>query len=132
MGLAEGPQPTLDQGRIGQPPPVQGGVVDFQAALPEQLLDVTVAERVAQIPGDGLEDQRCLEVPALKIVLSPTLQLLDNGVQEHGPPPVRRRICRPQAQRGVNAKTLRQPLLTSSLSKALPKTEPLGSSVACA
>ena len=36
-----------------------------QAALPEQLLDITVAERVAQIPRDRLQDQRRLEVPAL-------------------------------------------------------------------
>src|SRR5215207_9094984 len=109
MGLAEGPQPTLDQRRIGQNPAVQGGVVDLQAALDEQLLDVTIAERIAQVPGDGLQDQRRLEVAALEIVLRPALQLLDKGVQEHRPPPVRRRICRPHAQRGVNAKTLRQP-----------------------
>src|SRR4051795_3428494 len=48
-----------------------------------------------------------LEVPALEVVLRPALQLLDKGVQDHGPPPVRRRLCRPYAQRGVNAKTLR-------------------------
>ena len=52
--LAEGPQPRLDQGRVGQHPAVQGGVVDLQAALQEQLLDVTVAQGVAQIPGGGL------------------------------------------------------------------------------
>src|SRR5215207_1931164 len=104
MGLAEGAQPLLDQGRVGQHPAVQGGVIDLQAALPEQLLDVTIAERVAQVPRDGLQDQRCLEVPTLEVILGPALQLLDKGVQDHGPPPVRRRICRPQAQRGVNAK----------------------------
>src|SRR5215204_1681845 len=43
MGFAEGAQSLLDQGRVGQHPAVQGGVVDLQAALPEQLLDVTVA-----------------------------------------------------------------------------------------
>jgi hypothetical protein len=53
--LAEGPQPALDQRRIGQHPAVQGGVVDLQAALQEQLLNVTVAQRIAQVPGDGLE-----------------------------------------------------------------------------
>src|SRR5215207_5591991 len=114
MGLAEGAQPLLDQGRVGQHPAVQGGVIDLQAALPEQLLDVTIAERVAQVPRDGLQDQRCLEVPTLEVILGPALQLLDKGVQDHGPPPVRRRICRPQAQRGVNAKnfaTRPRPLL---------------------
>jgi hypothetical protein len=66
MGFAEGPQPAFDQRRIGQNPAVQGGVVDLQAALEEQLLNVTVAQGIAQIPGDGLEDQRCLEVAALE------------------------------------------------------------------
>src|SRR3954471_5848911 len=107
MGFAEGAQPALDQGRVGQHPAVQGGVVHLQTALQEQLLDVAIAERVAQVPRDGLQDQRCLEVPALEIVLRPALQLLGNRAQDHRPPPVRRRICRPQAQRGVNAKTLR-------------------------
>src|SRR5215203_5293961 len=87
MGLAEGPQPTLDQRRIGQDPAVQGGVVDLQAALDEQLLDVTIAERIAQVPGDGLQDQRRLEVAALEIVLRPALQPLDKGTQDHGSPP---------------------------------------------
>src|SRR4051812_48336750 len=54
MGFAEGPQPALDRRRVGQHPAVQGGVVDLEAALEEQLLDVTVAERIARIPEDGL------------------------------------------------------------------------------
>src|SRR5215203_2655331 len=107
MGFAEGSQAALDQGRVGQDPTVQGGVVHLQATLEEQLLDVTVAQRVAQVPRDGLQDQRCLEVPTLEIVLGPALQLLDKGVQDHWPPPVRRRRYRPHAQRAVNAKTLR-------------------------
>jgi hypothetical protein len=65
-------------------------VVHLQAALPEQFLDVTIAQRIAQIPGDRLQDQRRLEVPALEVVLGPTLELLDKGVEDHGPPPVRR------------------------------------------
>src|SRR3954466_14140521 len=109
MGLAEGPQPALDQGRVGQHPAVQGGVIDLQAALQKQLFDVTVAERVAQVPRNRLQDQRRLEVPALEIILGPALQLLGNRAQDHGAPPVRRRTCRPHAQRAVNAKTLRQP-----------------------
>src|SRR5215212_3861961 len=104
MGLAEGPQSLLDQGRVGQHPAVQGGVVDLQAALQKQLFDVAIAERVAQVPRDRLQDQRCLIVPALEVVLRSALQLLGNRAQDHRPPPVRRRICRPQAQRGVNAK----------------------------
>jgi hypothetical protein len=46
-------------------PWVQGRVVHLEAALPEQLLDVTVAQGIAQIPRDGLQDQCRLEVPAL-------------------------------------------------------------------
>ena len=49
MRLAEGSQPALDQWRIGQDPTVQGGVVDRQAALQKQLLDVAIAERVAPL-----------------------------------------------------------------------------------
>ena len=56
MGFAEGPQSLLDQGRVGQHPAVQGGVIDLQAALPEQLLDVAVAQRITQIPADRLQD----------------------------------------------------------------------------
>src|SRR3954467_2703281 len=110
-------QPALDQWGIGQHPAVQGGVIDLQAALQEQLLDVTVTQGIAQVPGDGLQDQRGLEVAAFEIVLRPPLQLLDKGVQDHRPPPVRRRIWRPHAQRGVNAKTLRQPPLARAFNR---------------
>jgi hypothetical protein len=65
MGFAELPQPALDQRRIGQDPTVQGAVVDRQAALQKQLLNVAVAQGIAQIPGDRLQDQRRLEVSAL-------------------------------------------------------------------
>jgi hypothetical protein len=87
MRFAEGPQPALDQRRIGQDPAVQGGVVDHETALPEQLLDVAVAQGIAQLPGDGLQDQHRLEVAAFEIVLRSALQLLDKGVQDHRPPP---------------------------------------------
>src|SRR4051794_25093684 len=113
MGFAEGPQPALDQGRVGQHPAVQGGVIDLKAPLEEQLLDVAITERIAQLPRDRLQDERRLEVPALEIVLRPALQLLDKGVQDHAPPPVRRRKCRPHAQRAANAKTLRQALFNA-------------------
>ena len=41
-------------------------MVHLQAALQEQLLDVTIAERIAQVPRDRLQDQRCLEVAAFE------------------------------------------------------------------
>ena len=62
-------------------------MVDRQAALPEQLLNVAVGQGIAQIPGDGLQDQRRLEVPAFEVVLGPTLQLLGNRTQDHRLPP---------------------------------------------
>ena len=54
--------------------------------LQEQLLDVTVAERIAQVPGNGPQDQRRLEMPALEVVLGPTLQPLGNRTQDYGVP----------------------------------------------
>src|SRR4051794_21984084 len=62
-------------------------MVHLQAALQEQLLDVAIAQRVAQIPRDGLQDQRRFVMAAPEIVLGSALQLLDKGVQDHGPPP---------------------------------------------
>ncbi len=82
MGLAEGAQPPLNQRGIGQDPAVEGRVVHLQAPLEEQLLDVPVAQGIAQIPGDGLQDQRRLIVAALEVALGPTPQPLDKGVQE--------------------------------------------------
>src|ERR1044071_1419656 len=87
MRLAKGPQPALDQRCVGQHPAVQGGMVHRQATLPEQLLDVPVAQGIAQIPADRLQDQRCLEVAAFEVVLGAALQLLSNRTQDHGPPP---------------------------------------------
>src|SRR3954452_1048743 len=65
-------------------------MVHRQAALPEQLLDVTVAQRITQIPGDRPQDQRGLEVAALEVVLGPALQPLGNRTQDHEVPPNRR------------------------------------------
>ena len=62
-------------------------MVDLQAALQEQLFDVAVAQGIAQVLGDSLQDQRGREVLALDVVLGPALQPLDKGVQDHGPPP---------------------------------------------
>ena len=60
----------------------QGGVVDLQAALQEQLLGATIAQGITQVPGDGLQDQQGLEVPALEVVLRPTLQFRSDRVQD--------------------------------------------------
>ena len=67
MRFAEGAQPALDQRRVGQDPTVQGGVVHRQATLPKERLNIPVTQRITQILGDRLQDQRCLEVAALEV-----------------------------------------------------------------
>ncbi len=49
MGLAEGTQPAFDRRRVGQHPAVHGGVIDLEATFEQHLLDVAVAQRVAQV-----------------------------------------------------------------------------------
>src|SRR3954452_10628125 len=56
----------------------------------------TSEPRIAQIPADRLQDQRCLEVAALEVVLGPALQLFGNRklfgnrTQDYEVPPNRR------------------------------------------
>ena len=50
-------------------------MVDLEAALKQEFLDVAVAERVAQVPGYGLDDQTRLEMATPEVVLGPALQL---------------------------------------------------------
>src|SRR5829696_113026 len=66
---SEGPQSPLNQGSVGQDPAIEGGVVHLQAALQEQLLDVAIAQGIAQGPGDGLQDQRRFVVATLEVAL---------------------------------------------------------------
>ena len=67
----------------------------------------TVAERIAQIPADRLQDQGSLEVPAPEVVLGPVLQTLGNRAQDHGPSP-REEQSWPYPWRAVNASNLRR------------------------
>lgn len=62
---------------------VDCAVINIKAALPKHLFQVSIAQRVAQIPGHGLHDQPCLEMPPFEIVLRLALQLLGNGIQNH-------------------------------------------------
>ncbi|MDQ0547439.1 hypothetical protein QO001_006398 [Methylobacterium brachiatum] len=60
-------------------------MVNLQPALQEEhLLDVAIAERVAQVPGNSLDDQRALEVSAPEITLDLSLQLEGEGVEDQG------------------------------------------------
>ncbi len=67
-------QPLFDDRRIGEDPPIDGAVVDLEAALAEHLLKISIAERVTQIPGHRLHDQPCLEMSSLEIILRLALQ----------------------------------------------------------
>lgn len=75
MRFAEAVQSVLHGGGLGQDPPVDCGVVDRKPPLEEYLLNVTVAERVAQVSGDGLHDQRGLDTPAPRAAFGLCLQL---------------------------------------------------------
>ena len=65
-------------------------MVDLEAALTEHLLEISIAERVPQISGHRLNDEPCLEMSPFEIMLRLALQLLDNGVQNHGYAPLHR------------------------------------------
>ena len=84
MRLTELAEPLLHQRRVGEHPAVQGAVIHLQPALQEQLLDIAVAQRVTQVPGDGLNDQRRLVVPPLEVALGALLELGGDGGQDHG------------------------------------------------
>jgi hypothetical protein len=51
-----GPRVPGQQRREAQHPPVDGGVVDFDVALGEQLLDVAVGQGEAELPAHRKDD----------------------------------------------------------------------------
>jgi hypothetical protein len=82
-------------GREGQHPTIDCGVIELKAALQEDLLDVAVAERIAQVPGQSLDEGAGLEVPALEVAAGFSLQPEGGGVQDRRPSPERRRQAEP-------------------------------------
>ena len=54
-------------------------MVHLQAAFQEHLLDVAVAQQVAQLLGDRLDDEDRLVVPAPEVGLGPRLELGSDG-----------------------------------------------------
>ena len=64
-------------------------MVHLQTTFQEQLLNVAVAQRVVQVPGDRLYDQGRLEVAAPEVGLGALLELGGDGGQDHGPAPER-------------------------------------------
>jgi hypothetical protein len=85
MGSAKLAQPLFKHGRLGPNPTIDGAVVDLEAALSQHLFQVAIAQRLAQVPGNRLNDQPCLEMPSFEIILRLTLQLFRNGSPTLGP-----------------------------------------------
>ncbi len=54
MGSTKLPQPFLDDRCISQYPAVDRAMIDLEAPLAKHLFQVTIAERVAQVPGNRL------------------------------------------------------------------------------
>ncbi|EQP98228.1 hypothetical protein G750_04864 [Escherichia coli HVH 88 (4-5854636)] len=69
MGSTKLPQPFLDDRCISQYPAVDRAMIDLEAPLAKHLFQVTIAERVAQVPGNRLYNQPGLEMPALEMAL---------------------------------------------------------------
>jgi hypothetical protein len=74
-------QAFLDFGRIGEHPTVDRAVVDLEAAFEKHAFEIAETQGIAQIPGDGLNDEPRLEVSSPEIVFGPALQLSGKGGQ---------------------------------------------------
>ena len=84
MRLTETTQALFDHRRVGQNPAVDSRVIDVEAALGEQAFEIAIAQGVTQVPADRLDDQPGLEMAALEVALGALLELLGEGVQDHG------------------------------------------------
>jgi len=88
-------------------PAVDRAGVHLEAAFPERLLQVSVAQRIAQIIGQCLHYQPCLGVPPFEIILRLALQLLGNGIQNDDCAPLHReRNFHGRSQQRVNHENL--------------------------
>jgi hypothetical protein len=106
--------------KCAQPPPYSRCPPDLcsidarartSPTLQEQLLDFTIAERIAQVPSERLHDKHGLVVPTLEVALKTRLEVSGHGGQDYGRPPVPEASCRPYGQSRVNASGLPQALL---------------------
>src|SRR3954462_5869085 len=75
--------------------PARSAVRSRSPAIQRIFCAFTVAQRVAQVPGDRLDDQSRLEVPALEVTLGPALQPRGDGVEDHRGPPKSEAQVRP-------------------------------------
>jgi hypothetical protein len=83
MGASKLPKSLFDLRRVSENPAVHRAVIDLEAAFKEHALEITIAQRIAQIPCHRLHDQPRLEMTPLEIVLGLTFQFLGNRVQNH-------------------------------------------------
>ena len=100
MGASKLPKSLFDLRRVSENPAVHRAVIDLEAAFKEHALEITIAQRIAQIPCHRLHDQPRLEMTPLEIVLGLTFQFLGNRVQITGSLPnsgskIRRRYNHP-------------------------------------
>jgi hypothetical protein len=63
-GVAAGPSGVSQQRREPQHPPVDGDVVDLDAALDQEFFEVAIGQAVAQIPADRDDDDLGWEAEA--------------------------------------------------------------------
>jgi hypothetical protein len=62
-------QSLLGQRRIFQTPSVDGAMVNLEPSFQEHLLQIPIAERIAQIPGHCLNDQSRLQLAPFEVSL---------------------------------------------------------------
>ena len=84
VGSSKLPQPFLDHRSISQYPAVDRAMIDLETPFAKHLFQISITQRISQIPGNRLYNQPCLEMPAFEIILRLALQLLGNGIQNHG------------------------------------------------
>jgi hypothetical protein len=93
-----GPGSLDQQRREAADPAIDGGVVDLDAALGEQLLDVAVRQREAQVPAHREDDHRLCCVWSGPGMLTPTVGLRSDRqgqlVERDRQPPVHRLLHR--------------------------------------
>ncbi len=53
LRLAKLAKTLLDHRRVGQYPPVDGAVINLEAALFKHFFHISIARRISQIPGDA-------------------------------------------------------------------------------
>lgn len=68
MGSAKLAQPFLDHRQVGKDPSVDRAVIHCEAAVSEDLLQIAVAQRIAQVLVNGLNSEPTIEMPPFEVV----------------------------------------------------------------